>query len=68
MKPEYEPLLVGSREAARLLSISERTLWQHTKDGSIPSVKIGRSVRYSTAELMRWIESQSRSRNGQQTT
>jgi excisionase family DNA binding protein len=41
------PLLIIAREAARLLSISERKLWTLTKSGKFPCVRIGASVRYS---------------------
>ncbi len=50
-----EPMLLTCRQAAELLSISERTLWQLTKDGKIPVVKVGRSVRYDPADLRAWI-------------
>lgn len=52
-------LLLSVREAAQALAVSERTLWQMTKDGVIGSIKVGtRSVRYPVAELERWIEEQ----------
>ena len=52
-------LLLSVREAAQALAVSERTLWQMTKDGVIVSIKVGtRSVRYPVAELERWIEEQ----------
>jgi excisionase family DNA binding protein len=56
--PGLQPLLVDAREAARLLSISERTLWTLTDQGELPRVKIGRSVRYSVRDLERYIEGQ----------
>jgi len=49
-------LLLNSRETARTLGISERKLWTMTKEGEIPSLRLGRSVRYSTNALDRWIE------------
>lgn len=49
-------LLVPPREAARLLSISPRKLWDLTTAAEIPCVRIGRSVRYSVSELQLWIE------------
>lgn len=50
-------LLLSSREAARALSVSPRTLWSSTAPrGDLPSVKIGRCVRYHVADLERWIE------------
>jgi excisionase family DNA binding protein len=53
-----EPMLLTARQAARILSISERTLWGLTKTGDIPAVRFGgRNVRYDPADLRRWIES-----------
>ncbi len=44
--------LLSVREAAQALVVSERTLWQMTKDGGIASIKVGtRSARYPVAEL-----------------
>jgi excisionase family DNA binding protein len=52
-------LLLSPREAAQALAVSERTLWQMTKDGVIDSIKVGtRSVRYPVASLERWISEQ----------
>lgn len=45
------PILVDVREAARLLCISQRTLWTLTNGGEIPSLKIGRCVRYRLEDL-----------------
>jgi excisionase family DNA binding protein len=54
-----ESLLVTSREAARCLGISSRTLWSLTAPrGPIPVVRIGRSVRYAPTDLRAWIEQQ----------
>lgn len=56
--PALPQLLVDAREAARLLSISERTLWTLTNQGSIKATKIGRAVRYSVAALEAFIAKQ----------
>ena len=50
-----DKLLWTSREASRAMSISERTLWGLTKNGTIPCVKIGRSVRYDPDDIRAWI-------------
>jgi len=51
------PLAVPARDAARMLSISERALWALTAPrGPIPCVRLGRSVRYSVAALQRYLE------------
>lgn len=55
--PEREPLLLKPDEAAALLNISPRSLWQYTKSGELHCVRIGRSVRYSPADLEAFITS-----------
>lgn len=49
------PLLIDAKAAQRLLSMGERKLWMLTNCGAIPSRKIGKSVRYSPAELEAWV-------------
>lgn len=49
------PLLLNSAEAARALSISARTLWDLTRRGEIPAVRIGRLVHYDPDDLRKWI-------------
>ncbi len=51
-----DKLLLTAREAARLLSVSERTLWSFTNEGAIPVVRIGRRVLYSPADLHAFID------------
>ncbi len=47
--------LLKSREAAELLSVSERTLWSLANRGEISRVLIGRSVRYDPKDLREYI-------------
>ncbi len=54
------------REAAKALGISPRKLWQLTHDGHIPSVKVGRTVLYPTAELRAWLSQQAEAAKGGQ--
>ena len=49
-------LLVDRREAAHLLSLSERTVFTLTDAGELPTVRIGRAVRYPVTGLIAWIE------------
>lgn len=42
-------------EAAQVLSISPRTLWELTRRGAVECVRCGRSVRYSRAALEAFI-------------
>jgi excisionase family DNA binding protein len=39
-------LYLTPREAAEALGICEKTLWTYTQKGDIPSIRIGKSVRY----------------------
>jgi excisionase family DNA binding protein len=39
-----------------MLAIGERTLWELTRRGVIPCVRIGRAVRCSPLDLEAWIE------------
>lgn len=59
-KPEaapVAPLLVGPKQAAAMLGISERTLWSLTDSGRIPKKKIGSRVVYEPATLERYVAS-----------
>ena len=53
--PAIEPLCISAKDAARVLSISDRHLWQLTKDEKIPSVKIGCRVVYSVDALKDFV-------------
>ena len=50
------PLLLTAREAAKALSICERTLFSLTKDGEVDCIRIGRSVRYAPRALEAFID------------
>jgi excisionase family DNA binding protein len=54
-KQALTPLLIPGREAAKLLSVCERTLYTLTRTGEIPAVRIGRAVRYSVDDLQAWV-------------
>lgn len=55
--PKDQGLLVDSREAAKLLRVSQRTLWKmHTSGAMPPPIRIGRAVRWSLETLKRWTE------------
>jgi excisionase family DNA binding protein len=57
MSDQIAPLSYRPRDAAKALGISERTLWQLTKDGVIPCVRLGagRAVLYPVPELQAWL-------------
>ena len=50
-------LLLTVRQVAKLLSVSDRTVWAHTAPrGPIPAVRIGGAVRYALKDLEAWIQ------------
>ena len=62
------PLALRPREAAKALGISPRLLWQLTKDGQIPCVRVGsgkrRTVLYPLADLQAWLTRQAATSKG----
>ncbi len=50
------PLLLTPRQAARLLSISEKTLYTVTKAGRIKAVRIGHAKRYTMTDIQAFID------------
>lgn len=50
------PLLVDAIAAATMLDISKRLLWSLTNCGDIPSVRVGRLVRYRPEDLRAFVE------------
>ena len=50
-------VLVTLKEAAKLLAISERTLWQLQADGRLPSVRIGRCLRFRVSDIEAFAQS-----------
>ena len=57
MRNNSEKLLLKPADAAGQLAISPRTLWQLTKNGELPCVRIKRMVRYDQADITAYIES-----------
>jgi excisionase family DNA binding protein len=50
-------LLATSEEVARLMHISERTLWRLLSAGKVPEpLRFGRNTRWRRSEIMTWIE------------
>jgi excisionase family DNA binding protein len=55
--PEDKGLLIDSRQAAKLLRISESTLWNMWKAGKMPQpIRIGFAVRFGYEELRAWVD------------
>ena len=53
--PEDKGLLINTREVAKLLKVSARTVFQMQKDGVMPrQIQFGKTVRWSYEELRAW--------------
>lgn len=51
------PHLLSTPEAARLLTLRESTLRDYARRGLVPSVRIGRHLRFVEADLIDYLES-----------
>jgi excisionase family DNA binding protein len=58
MEQSKQPLLLKINEAAKLLTISSRTVWELTRRGKLRCIRIHRLVRYDTQDLLAYIEEQ----------
>jgi len=56
LQPHVVERLLTYREAAKLLGVTDRTIWQLVKDGKLQNVKFGRSVRIDPVDLQAFIE------------
>jgi len=67
-EPIPAPLALRPREAARALGISTRHLWQLTKDGVVPHVRVGhgkrKTILYPVFALRDWLAQQTQSSKG----
>ena len=50
-------LLLTAKEAAQSLGLAEQTVRQWANMRKIPSVKLGRALRFDVRELEAWIDS-----------
>ena len=59
MTTTHSPLALRPRDAAKMLGVSPRTLWGWTRDGIVPSVRVGtgkrKTVLYSVVDLQSWL-------------
>jgi excisionase family DNA binding protein len=55
MSDTIKPRLLSAQQAAEYLAISERKLWNMTKENRIPAVKIDRCIRYDISDLDSFI-------------
>lgn len=55
------PLLWDARTTAEALGVSPRKLWSMTASGEIPSLKLGRLVKYRPEDVQAYLASLERS-------
>lgn len=60
-RPEIQPELLTTREAATLINCGERSLWRWARSGLAPApIRIGSgpraAVRYRRRDLLAWLE------------
>lgn len=54
--PEDKGLLMSNREAAKMLKISEKTIWNMYMSGRMPKpIRIGQRVLWGYEELRAWV-------------
>lgn|GEM_PF-1007872 len=53
--PQMPCMALRPREAAAAIGVSERTLFTWTKNGDVPHIRIGKTVRYPVDEIRRWM-------------
>ena len=51
---------VNVTRAAEILGVHPWTLYRWAREGRIPAVRLGRSVRFRVAALREWLEQQER--------
>ena len=56
------PIFLTVSEAAKLLRITTRSIYQMVAESRIPYRRVGRAVRFERTELMEWTKAQA---NGQ---
>jgi excisionase family DNA binding protein len=66
--PTLFPLALRPREAARMLGVSPRTLWEWTRAGIVQCVRVGtgkrKTVLYDVRTLQAWLTRQSAQAKG----
>ncbi len=54
-----EKLFIKPKEAAEVLCLGRSKIYELIADGTIPSVRIGKSIRVPVKELLEWVKRQS---------
>jgi excisionase family DNA binding protein len=56
MSTTAQPLAIPEREAAELLGVSERTLFNLRQENAIPFVRIRSRIMYRVSALEKWLQ------------
>ena len=56
--PKPEPLLVRPEQAAKMCAIGRNAIYRLLADGSIRTIKLGRSRLIPVSELQAWVQRQ----------
>lgn len=62
--PPIPVLALRSREAAKALGVSERTLWSWTHSGEVPHIRRDGTILYPVDDLRRWLSEQAQKEGG----
>ena len=54
--PSPPSTLLDVHEVAAYLGVSERFVYKHVAEGSLPSHRVGRALRFQAAEIDAWLE------------
>lgn len=49
---------IGAEEAAKLLGCNVYTLYRWVREGKVPAIRLGKSVRFRVATLVEWMNAQ----------
>jgi excisionase family DNA binding protein len=52
---EVTPMLMTTRDLARSLRMSERAIFTLRKESGLPSVRLGKSVRFRPSDVQEWL-------------
>ena len=55
-KKKEAQVLLTPDEVAQMLRVARKTVIVMARDGRIPSVRVGRFVRFDSTEIDRWID------------
>jgi len=61
---DFRRLLFRAEEVAKMTGLSRQAVYQRAAEGSIPCVRIGRSVRFPADALREWIDRMVVEQNG----